>query len=64
MDRRQQIIELCTKLGMIMEDSAPLALLMRNQPDADFDGVLAKLLNAVHQQWALADAIETLSRQS
>ncbi|MFM5953261.1 MAG: hypothetical protein ACKOPE_03025 [Novosphingobium sp.] len=64
MDRRRQINELCTKLGMIMEDSAPIALLIRNQPDADFDGELRELINAVHQQWALVEAIETLRRQS
>ena len=53
------IVQLCTRIGMIMEDACPLAL------DASRDGLearVADLVRSIRATAALADAIEVLLR--
>jgi hypothetical protein len=54
-DRIDLVVQLCTRIGMIMEDVNPLAI------DASRDGLegrVAEILAAIRKMTPLADAVE------
>lgn len=53
-------VQLCTRIGMIMEDVSPLAI------DASRDGLApraARVVGAIRRMRPLADAVEVLLRK-
>lgn len=56
-DRIDLVVQLCTRIGMIMEDVSPLAI------DASRDGLesrVAEVVRAIRTIGPLADAVEVL----
>ncbi|HUE80379.1 MAG TPA: hypothetical protein VMN38_12220 [Sphingomicrobium sp.] len=59
-DRMDLVVQLCTRIGMIMENMIPLAI------DASRDGLkgrVAEVVRATRTMAALADAVEALLEQ-
>ena len=59
-DRMDLVVQLCTRIGMIMEDMSPLAI------DASSDGLkgrAAEVVRATRTMAVLVDAVEVLLEQ-
>jgi hypothetical protein len=59
-DRMDLVVRLCTRIGMIMEDTSPLAI------DASREGLkgrVAEVVRATRTMAVLVDAVEALLEQ-
>lgn len=59
-DRMDLVVQICTRVGMIMEDVSPLAI----DPSSDgLKGRVAEVVRATRAMAALVDAVEALLEQ-
>jgi len=61
-DTSDLVVQLCTRIGMIMEDASPVALTVVGMEPAERKAALATLERAIGQLGALIAVVKSLHR--